>query len=574
MKFDKETIVAFVICVVLLFAWTPICKMFGWMPEEPAVKTQEKTAAAPVETPVVPAAKDTAVPVKSGAAAKAVVRVPDTLEVIPSQTILNKYFTMAIDPASGTVKSVVLDKFMNYAHTGKVTLDKNLEPGALAVFNSKPWKVLEVIDNNRSSDKAFSVVRKLADESGNVFLLTQSWNVVDDYTTDYTVSFKNTGRNDLKFEKISINSGFLQPLLYLAGDTIRTETHCIDFMTVGETLFDLYANAKDKDFFVQPAEPVKWTGVGNKYFACLLLPEKPFDAGVVQTREEVASPEKEKYFTAGIGGSYKNITVASGKELTFKFKYYVGPKILAELKKFNESASRIMHLAWGPLDWVAKFMLVALIMLNSFCCSYGWSIIVLTIIVRVVFWPITQKANNSMKKMQKLQPKVAELKTKFKDNPQQMNAKVMELYKIEKVNPLGGCLPILLQIPVFFALYATLDGAVELRQVSFLWASDLSRPDTIAVIFGLPLNPLVLVMTALMVLQQKMTPAPADPMQQKMMMFMPVVMLFVLYSLPSGLTLYWTVSQVFSILQLYMTQKMGKDQPAAEKSQINSLKKA
>jgi YidC/Oxa1 family membrane protein insertase len=233
-----------------------------------------------------------------------------------------------------------------------------------------------------------------------------------------------------------------------------------------------------------------------------------------------------------------------------------------------------MHLAWGPLDWLAKFMLVALIMLKSFCGSYGWSIIVLTIIVRVVFWPVTQKANNSMKKMQKLQPKVAEIKEKFKDNPQQMNAKVMELYKIEKVNPLGGCLPILLQIPVFFALYATLDGAVELRQVSFLWAADLSRPDTIAVIFGVPLNPLVLVMTALMVLQQKMTPAPADPMQQKMMMFMPVVMLFVLYSLPSGLTLYWTVSQVFSILQLYMTQKMGKVQPAADKSQKNNLKKA
>jgi YidC/Oxa1 family membrane protein insertase len=233
-----------------------------------------------------------------------------------------------------------------------------------------------------------------------------------------------------------------------------------------------------------------------------------------------------------------------------------------------------MHLAWGPLDWVAKFMLVALIMLKGFCGSYGWAIIVLTIIVRIVFWPVTQKANNSMKKMQKLQPMVTEIKAKFKDNPQQMNAKVMELYKIEKVNPLGGCLPILLQIPVFFALYATLDGAVELRQVPFLWATDLSRPDTIAVIFGLPLNPLVLVMTALMVLQQKMTPAPADPMQQKMMMFMPVVMLFVLYSLPSGLTLYWTVSQVFSILQLYMTQKMGKDQPAADKSQNNSLKKA
>lgn len=581
MKFDKETIIAFIICVVLLFAWTPICKHFGWIQDEqprPAAVTQEKSAA-PAENIAAPAAQDTAAavksiaPVQSAAPAKAVAAVPAALS-IPSQTILNNYFTMTIDPASGTVKSVVLDKFLNFAHTGKIVLDKNLEPGALAVFNSKPWKVLEVIDNNRNSDKSFSVVRKMADESGNIFLLTQNWNIVDDYTTDYTVTFKNTGRSELKFQKISINSGGLQPLLRLAGDTITTETHCIDFMTAGGKLFDLYADAKEKDFFVQPEEPVMWTGVGNKYFACLLLPEKPFDNGVVQTREETVTAEKEKYFTAGIGGSYKNITVAPGKELTLKFKYYAGPKILKDLKKFDDSSSRIMHLAWGPLDWLAKFMLVALIMLKGFCGSYGWAIIVLTIIVRVIFWPVTQKANNSMKKMQKLQPMVAEIKTKFKDNPQQMNAKVMELYKIEKVNPLGGCLPILLQIPVFFALYATLDGAVELRQVSFLWASDLSRPDTIAVIFGLPLNPLVLVMTALMVLQQKMTPAPADPMQQKMMMFMPVVMLFVLYSLPSGLTLYWTVSQIFSILQLYMTQKMGKDEPAAGKSQNNNLKKA
>jgi YidC/Oxa1 family membrane protein insertase len=310
--------------------------MFGWIPPEeqrPAVNAQEKSAA-PVEKNAPAATKDTAAAVKPADAAKAAVSAPEA-PAIPAQSILNKYFTMAIDPASGTVKSVVLDKFLNYAHTGKIILDKNLEPGALAVFNSKPWKVLEVIDNNRSSDKSFSVVRKLADESGNVFLLTQNWKISDDYTTDYAVSFKNTGRGELKFEKVSINSGGLQPLLNLAGDTISNETHCIDFMTVGGALFDLYANAKDKDFWVQPGGLVRWTGVGNKYFACLLLPEKPFDAGVVQSRTEIVVSEKEKYLTAGIGGSYKDIAVAPGKELTLKFKYYAGPKILKELKKFD-----------------------------------------------------------------------------------------------------------------------------------------------------------------------------------------------------------------------------------------------
>jgi YidC/Oxa1 family membrane protein insertase len=133
-----------------------------------------------------------------------------------------------------------------------------------------------------------------------------------------------------------------------------------------------------------------------------------------------------------------------------------------------------------------------------------------------------------------------------------LNTKMMELYRKEGVNPMGGCLPILLQIPVFFALYATLDGAVELRQVPFWWATDLAAPDTVARIFGLPINPLVLAMTLLMVVQQRLTPTAMDPMQQKMMMIMPIVMLFFLYNLPSGLTLYWTVSQIFSILQMLL----------------------
>ena len=164
-----------------------------------------------------------------------------------------------------------------------------------------------------------------------------------------------------------------------------------------------------------------------------------------------------------------------------------------------------------------------------------------------------------MKKMSKVQPQIQELRAKYKDNPQMLNTKMMELYRKEGVNPMGGCLPILLQIPVFFALYATLDGAVELRQVPFLWCHDLAAADTVARLplyfFNLPINPLVLAMTALMVLQQHMTPMSMDPMQKKMMALMPIVMLFMLYDLPSGLTLYWTVSNLFSIIQLKLQQR-------------------
>ena len=145
----------------------------------------------------------------------------------------------------------------------------------------------------------------------------------------------------------------------------------------------------------------------------------------------------------------------------------------------------------------------------------------------------------------------------------------MLLYKEQKVNPIGGCLPILMQMPVFFALYNTLGSAVELRHSSFLWAGDLSRPDTIfaiplASLGSLPFNPLILLMTGTMVIQQKLTPSVADPMQQKMMMMMPFIMLFMLYSLPSGLTLYWTVNQCISIVQLLHNKHRDKKKEEEE----------
>jgi YidC/Oxa1 family membrane protein insertase len=175
-----------------------------------------------------------------------------------------------------------------------------------------------------------------------------------------------------------------------------------------------------------------------------------------------------------------------------------------------------------------------------------------------------------MKRMQKVQPQMKEIREKYKKDPQTMNAKVMELYRKEKVNPLGGCLPILLQIPVFIALYSTLNGAVELRQVPFWWINDLAKPDTVAVVLGLPINPLVIVMTSLMVLQQRLTPSAMDPTQQKMMMFMPIMMLFILYNLPAGLTLYWTVSQILAILQLYLQKHMN----SGDEKSVTKAKKA
>ncbi len=218
----------------------------------------------------------------------------------------------------------------------------------------------------------------------------------------------------------------------------------------------------------------------------------------------------------------------------------------------------MLYLGWGPLDLLAKLLLKVLLWLHGGLNSYGAAIIALTLMVRTLFWPVSMRANRSMNKMKALQPKLVELREKYKSQPQIMSSKQMELYREAGVSPLGGCLPILLQIPVFIALYQTLDGAVQLRQEAFLWINDLAAPDTIFSIFGLPVHPLALAMTGLMVLQQHLTPTGAsmDGMTRKIMMLMPLIMLVVFYNLPSGLTLYWTVSSMFGIGQMLLQRKL------------------
>ena len=190
--------------------------------------------------------------------------------------------------------------------------------------------------------------------------------------------------------------------------------------------------------------------------------------------------------------------------------------------------------------------------------SYGLAIVILTGIVKLIFWPITHKSTISMNKMQALQPKLKKLKEEYKDDRIKLNQKMQELWREEGVNPISGCLPILIQIPVFLVLYWTLNNAPELKDSSFLWIKDLSKPDTVAYIFNLPLNPLAFIMAGTMLVQQLMSPTSAEGPQAKMMLVMPIIFLFFFYSMPSGLTLYWTVNQIFTIIQLFFTNKKIK----------------
>jgi YidC/Oxa1 family membrane protein insertase len=373
--------------------------------------------------------------------------------------------------------------------------------------------------------------------------------------------------SDITLPLFEIGGGDLQSWGMLSGDKIRSDKLEITTFDRNEDDEVLDCSVADSKFFISPVLVCRWEALSNKFFTLILKGNENFTP--VANRLKL---EGKKQYLASVSAQYSNIRINKNNDKNFTFQYYAGPKEPGLLKKFDKNTGVLVHLAWGPLNPLAKGLLWALVQLKNICGSYGWSIIILTVIVRLIFWPITKKSNESMKKMSQLQPQIKELREKYKDNPQLLNTKTMELYQKEQVSPFGGCLPILLQIPVFFELYATLDNALELRQVPFWWASDLATADTVwsyplgFSIFGisnLKLNPLVIVMTALMVVQQRMTPSAMDPAQQKMMALMPVFMLIFLYDLPSGLTLYWTVSQIFSLLQVYLQRKFDKKKSAA-----------
>jgi YidC/Oxa1 family membrane protein insertase len=204
--------------------------------------------------------------------------------------------------------------------------------------------------------------------------------------------------------------------------------------------------------------------------------------------------------------------------------------------------------------------------LHALIGNYAWSIIVLTILIKLALWPVQNKATNEMRKMSLLSPKMTEMREKFKDDPQKMNQEVMKLYKEYGVNPFSGCLPLLVQIPIFFGFYSMLGTAIELRNSSFFWVADLSQPDTIGHLLGLPINVLPIVMAGTMVWQMIITPKTGDAMQQRIFYFMPIIFLVFCYNYASGLALYWTTQNLFSIVQLYLTR--NKPLPTLEKKSI------
>ncbi|MFT5697275.1 MAG: YidC/Oxa1 family membrane protein insertase [Desulforhopalus sp.] len=487
---------------------------------------------------------------------------PTTYDREPKQvTIDTDLYTAILSEDGGTVTSFVLK---NYKEThdaeslGMQLVKTDATQGFPMEFSwgsALPGRVLynsdvENVSLSKGQDKGQLV---LTAEAGNGLTVVR------------TYSFNNdTYLIDLSVKIINGSGAILQGIPQLSQINTRFETSISpakrflfagpaaymneDLSEVGEGDFE------DGPFVLQGA--IDWAGYESNYFLCAVVPTD--GNGKTFTMQGTADLAQTQ-----LTGSLD--TLQAGMEKEYVYHIFYGPKKLKMLKEIGYNLERSINFGW--FDVIAK---PALWLLNTFYGvfhNYGIAIILVTVLFKAAFWPISQKGMKSMKNMQKLQPKMAKLKEKYKGDPTKMNQEVMSLYKTYKVNPLGGCLPMVLQIPVFFALYKVLLLSIELRHAPFmLWITDLSAPDRLYIGFDLPylggLPVLTLLMGASMFFQQKLTPTTADPTQAKIMMFLPVVFTFMFLNFASGLVLYWFINNLLSILQQVIINR-DKKKPAA-----------
>lgn len=338
-----------------------------------------------------------------------------------------------------------------------------------------------------------------------------------------------------------------------------TEKNISDEMS--DALAYTYTNGEISDFDVKDKSEdkkeekdrdISWAAVRTKYFAMALIPRTTLARGASlfgQTSYLPGSETRLKNYAVAL-----DMPIARQGATTHEFEIYLGPLALDNVKALDVGLENIMNWGWDIIKPFSRAVLWALVWLRQFIPNYGLVIIIFSILVKLILHPLTKKSYESMKQMQVLQPKMNELREKYGKDPQKMNAEMMKLYQEFGVNPLGGCLPMLLQMPLLYALFVVFRSTIEFRQAPFVgWISDLSAPDSIFMLpFSIPLfgdsvNVLPLVMGVTMFVQQKMSIT--DPKQKAMVYMMPVLFTMMFNSFPSGLNLYYTLFNVFSIIQ-------------------------
>ena len=567
---DRTAWIVVTLCVIGLVLWE--IYLVKQTPPRPAPLNVAPAQASPTPSIVSPT------PAAVAGAVRKTVETPSTF----SEKIVvlrNSDVELRLTNRGGGIKEAVLLK--QVAEKGQRVVLNSAESAPIGALIEEPSAPeLPEFTLSSKSDSAVQFERTTPEQVSirKRFFFEQSPEKKDNFVAEMDVDLENRGSASYRSAGYFVALGSAAPI------------HPKDYPSYTRLVWSIGGKAKGIDvgwfgggggilglgqhaarpFYQENIGGAEWVAVSNQFFTTLLAPLTAKANAVWGRRFDIERTPDQKLL--GIEGSFgmPGFQLQAGQTYTARFEIYAGPKLYHRLALLEHNEAEVMD--FGMFKLVCQFLLNFMNLLHSWLGDYGLAILALTTIIKLTLWPIQNKANRSMRQMAALSPKMQELKEKHKDDPTRMNQEVMKLYKQYGINPLGGCLPMMIQIPIFFGLFKMLGQAVELRNAKFLWVRDLSQPDTVAhlPLLGWPVNIIPLCMAATQIWLMAMTPKTGDATQRRVMMFTPLIFLFICYNFAAALALYYTTQNLFSILQFYLNKnqpmpKLEKVAPAGKR---------
>lgn len=545
MQDGKNLILAIALCLLVLVGWGQLSEYMGWVQKpDPALIAQQQEAArrtAESQQNILPleASKAVSLPTFSPSPGRDV-------------TVSTPLYEAVIYTGGGTLRSFKLKKFQTGLGPQSPAVNlvdpesANVGPLGLVINGQPSWSTgqwsLESEGTSFTAPSGGETVLRLNGEVDGLRIARELIFSADTYLIREKIRITNLGD-----QTRSVRVAYT-----VASDASNATGGQYDAMRLAwdndGSLSEESSTKTLESTGVQVSGKIYWAGAMSTYFLSAVLPGQTSDV-------TVKGRLQQNIYRAAVQEPESSVGARQEKE--HSVSYWIGPKERNELLAVSEQLAKSVDL--GMFSLIAKALLWLLQFFYEYVHNWGVAIILLTVLIKAVFWPLTAKSYASMEKMKKLQPMMLTIREKHKDNKEQMNKEIMALYKTYGVNPASGCVPIVIQLPVFFGLYQALLTSIELRHAHFitflpgtdiLWLADLSAKD--------PFYITPIIMGATMFLQQRMSPPASDPMQQKVMLFLPLIFTVLFLSFPSGLVLYWLVNNVLSIAQQWMMMRKTK----------------
>src|SRR6266853_6837768 len=548
---DRTAWIVVAFCVIGLVVWE--IYLAKQMAPRPAPVSVAPGQTSPTATPAILAPSPLPTPIAEAAPSSA--PTPSFAENI--ETLRNSDVELRLTNRGGGIKEAIL--LRQIAEKGQrvvLNSDQSAPIGAILEQSAAPT-LPEFTASVQSDAVQFEhtsaeqlVIRKK-------FFFEKSPENKDNYVIEMDVDLENRGDKPYQSGGYFVALGSAAPIHPKDYPSYTRLVWCIDGRAKGIDVgwfgssggFLGLGQRAARPFYQENIAGAEWVAVSNQFFTTLLAPLTADKATGVWGRpfDIERSPDQKLLGIEGALGM-PGFQLQPREKRSARFEIYAGPKLYHRLAQLPHNEAEVMD--FGMFKIVCQFLLNFMNLLHSWLHDYGLAILALTTIIKLTLWPIQNKANRSMRQMAALNPKMQELREKYKDDPTRMNQEVMKLYKQYGINPVGGCLPMMIQIPIFFGLFKMLGQAVELRNAQFFWVHDLSQPDTVGhlPVLDWPINIIPLCMAATQIWLMAMTPKTGDATQRRVMMFTPLIFLFICYNFAAALALYYTTQNLFSIL--------------------------